>query len=205
MEFCANGDHFLLRKAFHLSVTVQNAVYGLHGYLRSKLHQSVIDVLHIEIIFDFKRFLHDDAARINIMVKEECGHARLRLTVDDGPVDGRSTPILGQQGSMHIKRAEARHGPDHLGKHAESHHHLKVSLEGTQLFHKLGVLHFNRLQNGQSLCLGVQFHLRRLKRVLMTSHWLVGLRHHGHDMIATFHQTLKSAHGKLRRTHKNDA
>ena len=45
---------------------------------------------------------------------------------------------------------------------------------------------------------------RRLEAVLMAAHGFVGLRDHGHDLIAILYQSTKGSHGKLRRSHEYD-
>ena len=79
------------------------------------MHQAVIDIFDIGIVRNREVFLHDDATCIDVMIQEKCRDTRLRLAIDNGPIDGCSTTILGQQGGMHIERAIFRHGPHHLG------------------------------------------------------------------------------------------
>lgn len=182
----------------------QHQVDGLQGQSSSEIHQSVIDILHVGICRDGERFLEDDAARIDILVEEEGRHARLGLAIDDGPVDGSRTTILGQEGRMDIERAEARHIPDDLGQKAEGHDHLEVGLIGPERLHKLGVLHLHGLEDGDVVLLGIDLDGRRLEAVLMATHGFVGLRDHGHDQIAILYQSTKGSHGKLGRSHEYD-
>ena len=188
-----------------MSSTFQYLVDGLNGYLCAEHHQPVVDILHVVEVFDFKGFLHDDAPRIDVVVKEERGDACLSLAVDDRPVDGSRTTILRQQGRMHIESAETGHGPNHLGQHAESHHHLQVSLVSTQLLHKFRVLHLYRLKHGQSHRQRILLHLRGLQHILMTAHGLVGLGNHSHHVITAFHQTFQGSNRKLGRSHEHYA
>ena len=79
------------------------------------------------------------------MVEEERSDTRLLVTVDDGPVHGSRTTVLGQQCRVEVEGTHGRHGPHYLGKHAEGHHDLQVCLQGTQLCQELLILEFLRL------------------------------------------------------------
>ena len=171
----------------------------------TEVHQSVVDILHIGIVGNSERLLHDDASGVDVVIEEEGGDTSLRLAIDDSPVDRRCATILRQQGGMHIERAETGHGPHHLGQHAESHHHLKVGTEATQLLHELGVFHLDRLQHGQALLQGILLDRRRLQRVLMASYGFVGLSNHSHHIISAFYEALEGFHRKLGCSHKNDS
>ena len=106
---------------------------------------------------------------------------------------------------MHIERAETGHGPHHLGQHAESHHHLKVGTEASQLLHELRVFHLDGLQHGQALLQGILLDRRCLQRVLMASYGFVGLSNHSHHIISAFYEALEGFHRKLGCSHKNDS
>ena len=92
---CIDGKCFLI-DALHQTVTLEYQIDGLHGNLSSEMHQSVIDKFDIGLIRDGEMFLKDDPSGVDIMVEEEGGDTRFCLTIDHRPVDGCSTPVLGQ-------------------------------------------------------------------------------------------------------------
>ena len=91
---------------------------------------------------------------------------------------------------MDVEGAILRHVPHHLGQHAEGNDHLEVGLIATQLLHEGGILHLLRLQHGQLMFQGVFFHFRGLYLRLMTTHGLVGLCDHCHDIVLILYQRL---------------
>ena len=109
-----------------MAVGGNNGIESLQANLGAETHQSVVDILHVGIVGNGEVLLQNDAACVDIVVEEERCHARLRLTIDDGPVDGGGTAVLRQQGGMDIERAVLGHRPDYLGQHAESDDHLQV-------------------------------------------------------------------------------
>ena len=90
------------------------------------MHQSIVDILNICNIRNVKLFLQNNSTCIDVMIKEECGHAGRGFSIDDGPVDGCCSTILGQQCCMDIERAEAGHCPYHLWQHTESDDNLEI-------------------------------------------------------------------------------
>ena len=73
---------------------VLDVIHGLHDKVRSEHHQPVIDIAHGVAVGDGSRHTMDDATGVDVVVEEESRHARLRLTIDDSPVDGSGTAIL---------------------------------------------------------------------------------------------------------------
>ena len=101
----ARHAHLLLRDA--VDGAVQNGVHGFGHQLAAQHHQLVVNDAHVVRIGNGDAYLLDDLARINFMLQEEGRDARLRLAVDDGPVDGRSSAVLGQQGGVQVEGAQA--------------------------------------------------------------------------------------------------
>ena len=128
-----------------MAVGIDDALQGVDTYLRTKVHKSVIHILHVIIVEDVEGLLHNHATGIDVMVEEECGDSRACLAVDYRPVDGSGTAVLWQQGGMHVECAVFGHCPHHLGQHTECHYHLQVGIKGAQLFHECLVLHLHRL------------------------------------------------------------
>ena len=147
------------------------------------MHEAVVDVLDVGIVRDGEGQLHDDATGVDVVVEEEGGDARLGLAVDDCPVDGSRTAILGQQGGVDIERAVCGHSPHHFGQHAEGHDHLQVGPVGVQLLHESGVFHLLRLEDGQPMLKGILLYGRWLEHASVTAYGLVGLGDHRHHVI----------------------
>ena len=103
---------------------------------------------HVVRVGNGDAYLLDDLARINLMLQEEGGDTCFCFTVDDGPVDGGSSTILGQEGGVQVEGAQTGHVPHHFGQHAESHHNLQVGLPGAQGVQKLLVFQLLRLEQG---------------------------------------------------------
>ncbi|MCK7529086.1 MAG: hypothetical protein MZV64_71780 [Ignavibacteriales bacterium] len=68
----------------------------------------------------------DDLAGVRLLFKEECGNTRLRLAVDDCPVDQGRAPVLRQQRGMQVESPQGRQCPDLLRHHPESNDYLEV-------------------------------------------------------------------------------
>ena len=139
------------------------------------------------------------------MVEEERGDTCLRLSVDDGPVDGCCPTVLWQQGGMDIEGAETGHSPHYFGQHAEGYNHLQISLIATQFLNKIRVFHLHWLEHGDVVCQGVFLHLRGLEGVLMTTYGFVGLGDHSNDLIVVFHQCFQGANRELGGAHEYDS
>ena len=118
------GQVLTLRLCRNVAVLLNNEVNGVLADTCTKLHQTVIYILHVSIVGDGELTLHDYLTSIDVMIEEERRNAGRRLAVDDSPVYRGSTAILRQKGGMHIEGAEAGHCPHHLRQHSESHHHL---------------------------------------------------------------------------------
>ena len=205
VQFGGGGDELFLWHGIHMTAALDDAVDGLDGHVGAESHQSVIDILHVGIVGDVERPLHDDAARVDVVVEEEGGDTCLTLAIDDCPVDGRGSAILRQQGGVDVERAETGHGPHHFGQHTESHHHLQVGVVGAQLADKRRVLHLFGLQHGQTVLQRVFLYFRWLQYTAMASHGLIGLGDNGHHIVSALYEPLQGADGKFGRTHEYDA
>ena len=106
---------------------------------------------------------------------------------------------------MDVERAQLWHVPHHLWQHAEGHYHLQVGIVGTQLGNKVGILHLLRLQNGQTLALGIHLDSGGLQHRAVPPHGLVWLGHHSHHVVAVVNECFQRGHGKLGRAHEDYA
>ena len=87
---------FLLRDALGHTIGSNNFLYCLQTDLCTQMHQSVVDILYIGGIRNIEGLLKNHTTGIDILVEEEGCDTRLFLTIDNGPIDGSSTTILGQ-------------------------------------------------------------------------------------------------------------
>ena len=67
---------------------------GLGNHFAANRHQLVVDGSGVVVRQDVDAALHHDVARVYLVLEPEGGDARMRLAVDDGPVDGRGSAIL---------------------------------------------------------------------------------------------------------------
>ena len=88
---------------------------------------------------------------------------------------------------MKIKSAHGRHRPHHLGQHSERHHNLQVGLVAAQCLQEGLILQPFGLQHRYPLLHRILLDGRRLQRVMVSPHRLVGHRDHRHDIIVVFH------------------
>ena len=122
------GVALLLGLRGHVAVGREEEVDGVGAELGAELHESVVDVLYVGIVGDGELALGDDATGVDVVVEEEGGDAGEGLAVDYRPVDGCCATIVGEQGSMDVECAEARHSPHHLGEHTEGDDDLEVGI-----------------------------------------------------------------------------
>ena len=134
-----------LRNTVHMSVAFNEPVDGLHGSLSPKPHQSVVDILHISIVWYRELLLKNNPSCVDVFVEEERSNTRLFFSVDDSPVYRGRTAILRQQSRMDIECSETWHSPYHLRQHAKGYDDLKVSLITAELIQEVGILHLLRL------------------------------------------------------------
>ena len=59
-----------------------------------------------------------------------------RITIDNRPINGRSSTVLRKQRSMKIERTQSWHIPYHFRQHTKSNYNLQVRLPFTQCFYK---------------------------------------------------------------------
>ena len=185
------GQVLTLRLCRNVAVLLYNEVNGVLADTCTKLHQTVIYILHVSVVWDGELTLHDYLTSIDVMIEEERRNAGHRLAVDDSPVYRGSTAILRQKGGMHIEGAEAGHCPHHLRQHSESHHYLQVGIIATQLLKESLILHLHRLENGQPVLQGIFLHSRCTQHRTVTSYGLIRLSDHSHNIISVFHKSLQ--------------
>ena len=130
------------------SIAFDNLFDGLQADVGTEMHQSVVDIFHIGIVWNVHAFVHDDASCVDVMIQEEGCHTRFCFAIDDSPVDGSCTAVFRQQGGMHIKCAVLGHAPYHFGQHAERHDYLEVGAPSFKLLEKNRIFHLHGLQNG---------------------------------------------------------
>lgn len=117
-------------------VTCNDIIKGPDSQISPKFHELVMHGAGIVIGQDWNPGLMDYVAGINLMLKEKGGNSCLLVTVYDGPVDGGSSAILRQQGTVKIECTQRRHTPHYFGKHTEGYYNLKVGLKGSELFYE---------------------------------------------------------------------
>ena len=160
-----------------LDIPLNQSLGRLDNHLGSDLHKTVVDVASRFVLSDQDVLAQDDSSCVYLLVDHESGRSGPGLPVYHGPVDRSRTPVLGQQGSMEVERAELRHRPHLFRQHSESHHDEHVSLVGFQFGQELRILEFDRLEHRNSTFDSELFH-RALTDFLPAPRRLVS---HGHD------------------------
>ena len=94
MKFCPYWNHINLRQTFNTPLALNDFIYRLNSDLRTQIHQTVINILHIVIILNGEGLLYNDPPRINILVKKEGSYTCLCLTIYNSPINRSSTSIL---------------------------------------------------------------------------------------------------------------
>ena len=100
----------------------------LNNELCALRHELVVNRFCAVFYCDRGVFLQYDTPCVDLFIEEECCDTRLCVTIDDGPVDGGSTTVLRQEGSMQIEGAERGQCPYDLWQHAEGYDDLQVGL-----------------------------------------------------------------------------
>ena len=92
------------------------------------MHQFVVHSTH-SIVLPYRHLrLSDYRPLVYFVIQQEGRHARTGLAVDYGPVYRSGTAILRQKRGVQVERPVTRHGPYHLGQHAESYHNTQIGL-----------------------------------------------------------------------------
>ena len=194
--------HLLLRNGSH--APCQDGIHGLHHYPAAQLHQPVVHRARIVRIGNRHALLTDDLARVYLVLQEKSSDTGLCIAVDDGPVDRRRTAVLGQKGGVQVERAQAGHGPHHLGQHPEGNDHLQVGPPGAELREEGFVLQLLGLQQGQAVCQGVLLD-GRLLQPMAASGRFVGHGDDTHYVVAALHQAAQGLHRKVGCAHIDDS
>ena len=56
-----------------MTVGIDDSLQGVETYLCSKVHKSVIHILHVIFVEDVERLLHNHSSGVDVMVEEEGG------------------------------------------------------------------------------------------------------------------------------------
>ena len=186
-----------------VAVMLLDELDGIDGCLRTKVHESVIDILYIGIVGDGEGALEDDPASVYLVVEEEGGDTCLGLAVDDSPVDGCGTTILREQGGMDIEGAVRGHSPNDLGQHTEGDDNLQVGTIAAKLVEELGVAHLLRLEHGDAMLEGILLDRGCLKHAAMSAHGLVGLGYYAYYIVTALNQSAESSYSKFGGAHED--
>ena len=179
--------------------------HGAKDKLGTKVHETVMDSLCIIVWKNWHSLAIDDLTRINVVVEEKGGDARLGVAINDCPVDGGSTTILRQEGGMEVECTKARHGPNHLGEHAEGYNHLKVCFKSTKLTEELLVTKTFWLQDRNVMAEGKLLDRALLQDIVMTAHWFIWHGDASYDVTTCLKEGAKGFDCKVGRTHIYDA
>jgi hypothetical protein len=71
-----------------------------------------------------------------VVPEKESSYTGFYFAVDDSPIDGSCTPIMGQQRSMKVECTVTWHRPHHLRKHPKGNYDLKVGTQALEVFKK---------------------------------------------------------------------
>jgi len=83
------GRERLLLRRLHMSIMVDDSVYGLDNQCGTNSHQSVVHRARVVRFRNGQSTLQNDVARVDLMAEKEGGDARFLGAMDDGPVDRR--------------------------------------------------------------------------------------------------------------------
>ena len=197
------GEELFLRNGF--GGAGDDFLNGAYNKVGAHFHHAVVDGAGIVLGQNGDALLQDDAACVNVVVQEEGGHAGFLVPVDDSPVDGGGTAVLRQQGGMEVEGAQWRHGPYHLGQHAECHHNLQVGIERLELLEEVLVAQTFGLQHRYVVAYGKLLYWTGLQHVVVAAYGLVGHGYYAHDIITLGQQALKRGHRKVGRAHIYDS
>ena len=207
---------FLLNFGSRAQIIVLNLRNAGRGAGRDGLHRAArqggpsrfqLVVEAAEIIFgrDGYPVLKNQVAGVNLVPQEEGGNPGFGIAVHQGPVDGGRAPVLRQQRSMNVYRAQTWHVPYGLGQHAEGYYHLQISGVAFQLGLKLGRLQIGGLQHGQVVGLRCHLHRRGLQ-LTAAPRRPVGGRDHGHHLpTRPGQQAFEGGDSEIRGAHENQA
>ena len=79
------------------NVTRNDVIDGLCHHTGTDVAQTVVDGFDVVLLRDGGARLVDDATGVNFVVEQESGNTRFSVAVDNRPVDGGGTAILGKQ------------------------------------------------------------------------------------------------------------
>ena len=185
-------------------IMLDEALGSFDHELGSHLHKAVVHIARSLLGTDAAVCTQDDSAGIDILIDHEGGNAGMALAVDYRPVDRGSSTILRQKGGVQIEGAEFRHAPDLLGEHAEGNYHKEIGLPGCESLEEFGILELERLQHRQTVlhCIFLDGGLMHLEPAARR---LVRHGNHADNLVAVLDKSIQRSHGKLGRSHKDDA
>ena len=73
----ADGRSVILGDGGWMTVRGKDGLDGLQTDFCPKMHESIINILHISRVRTIERLLKNNPPRIDVMVEEERGHTRL--------------------------------------------------------------------------------------------------------------------------------
>lgn len=140
---------------------------------------------------------------IDVVVEQEGGDTCLTLAIDEGPVDGSGSPILGQQRGMKVEGAQGWHGPYAFGQHAEGNDDKEVGTPSTQGVLELRVAQTLGLEQGELMLEGVLFD-GRLGDLEAATGRAVGHGDYADYAMPRLADGLERGNGKIGGTHEDN-
>src|SRR5690606_12054855 len=86
-------------------VTGGDSGHRLQHKLRTSMAELVVQGAGGIVFFDLYFFLENNTACVDLVADEESGRTCFLFAVDDGPVDGRRTTVLGKEGCVEVDGA----------------------------------------------------------------------------------------------------
>ena len=114
---------------------------------------------------------------IDVVVEQEGSYTCLALAINECPVNGSGSPILGQQRGVEVEGSQRWHGPHAFGQHAEGNDDKEVGTPCSQGILELRVAQTLGLEQGELMLKGILFD-RRLGDLEAATGGAVG---HGND------------------------
>ena len=148
--------------------------------------------------------LAEHVAGVDFVLEEEGAGARGRFAVENGPVDGSRSAILGQQRAVQVHGAQGRAVPNGFGQHPKRHHHAQVGIPRVEQGMKVRRLQRPGCRQRQAVFFGNLLDFTGAQGPSASSR-PIRSRHHPDDFVPALEQLFEACGGKLRGSEKHDA